>query len=394
MTSYVVYQCSVCRRIKDIVANNTTAPINQCIITKGCSGILQPIADTSVLTPTPPVAGLTDWYPRGSQPVTTPIAPPESLVDMSTSQLGGLTIAIWMSPSEASLNPNISVNFSQQILSDISYTEYQFNIITSTTVISGKDANGVNLRFSQAAINNNQLVVLVNGVAVLPGTNANQYVATPNIITFNTAVTAGSVVAISVFNSNPITNVSLVFQANYSFLSSVTSGAWANIRYLDEIDPLTGVSKFGESGKYWYVFTCPNINELALNTTLLLNNVTTLNSSNIIVPDSVIGYANARFLMASPPFDNVDRYLNFYISCTDLNEVYLLQPQTSNVYTNLSLLSDTSAMVELYPPFQLIYNSNLNDSSFVTADTFSYTDSVNVDTTITPIIGTIVIGPT
>jgi hypothetical protein len=47
MASYVTYQCSVCRRVKDSLKDDTRAAPNQCTITKGCSGRLFKIGESS-----------------------------------------------------------------------------------------------------------------------------------------------------------------------------------------------------------------------------------------------------------------------------------------------------------------------------------------------------------
>src|SRR5271154_5038323 len=103
---YNVFQCSVCHRIKDILQDPVHAAPNQCTITKGCSGFLFPIGETTVLTPPTPIAGLTDWYPRGQKPSSVPLAPTEQTVDLSTSETGVITMALYVPTANAPSSNN------------------------------------------------------------------------------------------------------------------------------------------------------------------------------------------------------------------------------------------------------------------------------------------------
>jgi len=100
-------------------------------------------------------------------------------------------------------------------------------------------------------------------------------------------------------------------------------------------------------------------------------------------------FSGIRFFMAAPPYDNTDRYLNFYVDGSAVADEYSLLTSTS---TTTELFADTSALVELYPPFQLIESSNLS-TSFISADTFPTTDSVSTNTPESRLVGTKILGP-
>jgi hypothetical protein len=384
MTNYTVYQCSICRRIKDIVVDQTHAAPNQCIITKGCSGFLFPIGQTNVLTTPPPVSGLTDWYPRGQKPTTTPAAPTEKTIDLSTSSGGIITLALYLPGS--SPPSSVVAAFTQQLDQDIPYNEFIFNIAASTTTISGKDSTGKNLRFSTANVASGLVFVLVNGVARFPGSGVNDFTYATNVITFNTAIPAGAIVTVSVYAVAPTTTILLTFTLNQNHVATATSGAWGNIRWVEEYDPATGTLKPNK----WWIYSCNETDVLSKTSRLSFFGTFTTNNINIPVLPTALAptdFSGIRFLLAAPPYDNTDRYLNFYIDGSLIANEYTLLTSTSTI---TELFSDTSALVELYPPFQLIEATN---GSYVSADTFSTTDSVSSTMPETRLVGTKILGP-
>jgi hypothetical protein len=391
MTTYITYQCSVCRRTKDIAQDNVRALPNQCIITKGCSGSLYKIGETLIPESVTPVSGLTDWYARGKKPTYTPVAPAESLVSLTCSASGVVTLAMFLTEAEALANPTVNVSLKQRLSADTPFTEYVYNLQTSTQIISGKDANGKNLRFDQAAIDEGRVLVLVNGVARQAGTDAGDYAIVPNTITFNTALAAGSVVEVSVFSVAPTQLVSLSFVANYSFLVTTNSGAWGNVRWVDEYDQTTGLLKSVQPGqKKWWIYSCTSLASVSTASQLLLTAIMNSTSTTVLMPGTLGDLADARFLLSASPHDNTDRYLNFYIDAQVLADGFYAQ---SIVTTIPELYADSSALVDIFPPFQLISATPLSSSSFVTADTYSTTDYVSSDTPETRLTGTKIIGP-
>lgn len=374
MTTYVTYQCSICRRTKDIEQDNFRALPNQCTITKGCSGTLSKIGDTAIASAVDPVNGLTDWYPRGKKIVVTEAPPVSEQISMSCSETGTLTLAVFMTNAEAASNPTLKLIAKQRLSADVPSTEYVYTVAAPTTIISGKDSTGKNLRFDQAAIDDGRVQVLVNGVI------RTDYIATPNVITFATPLAIGSIVEVTVFGIAPTTPQTLEFVANYSFIASESAGSWANIRWVDEYNPTTGDLESDEQSKKWWIYSCSSLSNLSASS--ILSIVAIKNSAETVT------FSTARFLIAAPPYDSTDRYLNFYIDVTALSNGYLLSSVISSI---TELYAQSEALIEIYPPFQLIHNSNMSNSSYVVADRFPTTDSVSMDED--RLIGKKIIGP-
>lgn len=389
MTTYVTYQCSICRRTKDIAQDNVRVLPDQCNITKGCRGSLYKVGETGIASSTPPVLGLTNWYPRGQKLETTEAESEAKSITLSTSPTGVVTLALLMTDEEAQANPSVVLVAKQQLSADVPFTEYVYSVLVETAIISGKDTRGRNLRFSQSVIDNDQLQVLVNGVVRNQGDGANDYVAAPNVITFNTALPVGSIVNVSVFGVAPTITQTLTFTANYSFIASDTSGAWGNIRWADEYDAETGSLISTTDNKKWWLYSCTSLG--ALSSAALLK-VTEIQNSDqtILIPGTLGQFSESRFLLASPPYDNSDRYLNFYVDLETLASDFML---SSQVTTTVELQADRSALVDIYPPLQLINNENLANSSYVTADTFPADDAVSLDTPEERLTASRIIGP-
>jgi len=380
MTTYITYQCSVCRRTKDIVQDNVRVLPNQCTITKGCAGSLYKIGETLVASSIDPVSGLTDWYPRGQQLGQTVPVPPKQTQALTCSNTGALTLALLLDDAAAASNPTITLQLQQRLSADVPSTEYLYNVTATTSIISGKDNAGKNLRFDQSSIDNDLIHVLVNGVARQQGVGPNDYTATPNVITLNTPITSG-VVVVSVFGVAPTVAQVLTFTANYSFIASSGHGSWGNIRWVDEYNPATGALR-SAGGKKWWLYTCTSVSNLSTASMLKITGIT-------LMVGSIGALTNARFFIAAPPYDNTDRYLGFSIDVEALSEDYLLTSATGAI----TELFAEGATLELYPPYQLINNSNLAASSYVVADTFPTDDAVSDDTPETRLVSNKIIGP-
>lgn len=373
---YTVYQCSICRRQKDIPQDNIRATPNQCIITKGCYGRLFPIGETLDYTPTAPVAGLTDWYPRGQSPTTTTATVTKPPVSMSTSATGVVSMAVYYPPGTTLLQ-NLVVNFDGQLAQDVSYLEYIYNTSIPQTIFTGKDSLGKNLRFDTSTVLPSQIFVMVNGVARFPGTGPNDYVATNNTITFNSVITAGASVSIYIYSEQPTIQESLTFTLNSNLQTTVNYGSWGNISSIQEYDQTTGLVKTGT----WMVYTCTSLESVSLNIQLLLTNITD-QLGNILYSSG--SFDNVRFLLSADPHDDTDRYLNFYVNMQLLSEEYLLSTNTTTI---TELFANYSALVEAFPPLVL------TTSSYITPDTYSTTDAVSSTTPETRLAGTKIIGP-
>src|SRR4051812_42732938 len=94
MTTYVTYSCTTCRRTKSFAKDNKRASPDHCTITKGCTGRLSPVSEQAEAQRASPLAGVDDWYARGT---TRTVALEEAVEDdfeLSTSASGGLVLAV------------------------------------------------------------------------------------------------------------------------------------------------------------------------------------------------------------------------------------------------------------------------------------------------------------
>jgi hypothetical protein len=130
------------------------------------------------------------------------------------------------------------------------------------------------------------------------------------------------------------------------------------------------------------------VNELPSGARLILNDISGLNGQ-VLITNADLNLAI--FLISTPPNDNPDRLLNFFIDCSVLAESYLL---LSNFTTSIQLLVDGSSLTELYPPFLLVETTPTTSSSYIVADTFPTSDGIASTTVITPITGSKILGPT
>lgn len=362
-----------------------------CTITKGCAGTLYKVGETATREQTAPVEGLTDWFPRGQVSTSSPSFAVSPQASLSCSSTGALTLAIFSPGTHVLANPTINVVLKARLSADISSTEYEFIPATSTQIISGKDVNGKNLRFDQTAINEGRLSVVVNGVFRHASSDALGYSATPGVLTFNTPLLAGSIVGVTVFGQAPTETVSLAFTLNNSVINSSSTGAWGNIRWIDEYDKTTGLLKsVVSSHPLWWLYTCNSIESLSAGAQVQLSGIMDTTNTTVLVPGTLGDFSVVRFLLAKPPYDSLDRYLNFYVDGQLLASDF---SATSEVTSMVELLVSASSVSDIYPPFQLVSNTNLAASSFVTVDTFSTSDSVSIDSPATVLTASKIIGP-
>jgi len=293
-------------------------------------------------------------------------------------------------PWGASPPANVVVAFTQQLTQDIPFNEFIFNVASTTAIIAGQDSTGKNLRFSLANVLDGLVFVLVNGVASFPDNTPSGWSTTiANQITFNTPIAAGSIVTVSIFVKPPTAMVFLQFNLNQTLILNANSGSWGNIRWVEEYDPTTGTIKANK----WWLYTCTEVADLGNSARLsLLGVFTDTTMSKPVLPYAATpnDFSGIRFLLASPPYDNTDRYLNFFIDGNLLAGESALVTATSTI---TELFADTSALAELYPPFQLIETANLS-TSYISADTFPTNDSVPLSTPKSLLSGTKILGPT
>lgn len=383
MTIYVTYQCSVCRRIKDSLKDKTRATPNQCNITKGCSGRLFKIGESNESSTVDPRSDLVDWYPRGQQQNIIPESAQAEPISLITSNSGVLTIAVYQTAAEATARPNLKVKLIQRKTAEISYQQFLFKFPTTVLVVAGKDTTGKNLRFDQQSIDEGRVFVRVNGVARFSGNSANEVVLTPNKVTFNSEISADATIDISIYNEVDTVEKMLDFTANRAFIVNANSGAWGNIRYVNEYD-INGQLKPDR----WWIYSCTNHGILAPASRIKFDEVYLDNADTVVVSKTELH--KVRFLLASPPRANADRYLNFFVDCGELYKSFSLL--TGNG-TSVDISADANTLREIYPPLQLTQNPPYRVGSFVTPDVFTYDNSIISDTSQVRLTGKKILGP-
>jgi hypothetical protein len=381
MSTYATYQCTVCRRTKDLPTDNTRTMLYLCSITKGCAGKLFKTGETAAPKTTPPVAGVIDWYPRGQKQVFTPVKPTDKLLSLANSATGTVSMAILLSDAEAAANETLNLKLIQKRVENLASQSYAFRIIDSTTLVTGKDNAGHILRFNQAAIDEDRVFVKVNGISRAVGTLPENIVLTPNLISFNTALTLGSLVDVSVFSEKGTIDRTLTFELNNSVFDN-HFGAWGNLRYVREIDTNGAVKE-----KKWWIYSCLQTGSINYSSGIKIDGVF---QEDNVTPFKVDGeLKDVRFLLSAYANENTDRYLNFYIDAVKLHDEFLMTSIFEKVNT---LYADEAALMEIYPPFKL--TSNLGYSlSYIKADTFVTSAAIQTNIANTLIQSKKIIGP-
>jgi hypothetical protein len=388
MTTYITYQCTICRKTKDSARDTTRAVLNVCSITPGCSGRLLIVAEKSQADAYNPASKLASG-PNDRLENAVPIEQEQSTF-LSTSDFGSLTIAIkYLSGSPLDL---VKLMVTQRKLNDVQYQQYVFkptaptNRIPQTT--STKDISGKFLRFDRAAIDENRVSVLVNGVPRTIGPS--DISLQPNTVNFSSNVAAGSTVTVIVYSEQVTTENILEFERNAVAQNTDTRfGSWSNIKRLDFVDA-DGKLPDGNTTGGWYLYSCTLLSNIPYNTKVRVDSV--LNSAGTVIK-SGSSLADVRFLMASAPYRHVDRYYNFIIGADSLNGDYLLTSTTTGF---LQLSANTKIIREIYPPIE-IRNSRIislgapAESDFIVPD--DYANINGTDTEIASLVSTKIIGP-
>lgn len=368
MTNYVKYQCTVCRRTKDIAQDNTRVQLSACIITKGCQGSLWIVGDVKEPQQTESVTGLVDWYPRGSNGSQNAEDNGQNAITLlSGGDNGILFLAIKESDPLILNNSKIKLVLSQKRFDDISKQQYRF-VSDGSSVISGKDITGKILRFNQTAINESRVVVIINGV------RNTGVLLSPDTVNFDvlSTPTIGSNVEVSVYEEKDSILRELVFSLNNS--SSSVSGAWGNIRYTTD-----------NNNEKWWIYSSVEVNGLPPTARFKIEAINTESDVPLIT-----NMDNARFLLASSPFAHVDRYLNFFVNVSNLASSYSLTTTKNNVVEMYS----SAPVEELFPVFKLVPQTSSIFSSFITSDVITTSSSITTDTSAERLVGVKIIGPT
>lgn len=346
MTTYIKYQCTVCRREKTLEEDKLRVTPNKCTITKACSGILQVLGTTAVPINSTPVEGLEDWYASGSRSTSQSTASTEMAVGIATSDVGAIVLAV-REQDEGALPSTIDVTFEQRRSENVSYSEYTYRPTSATATFTGKDSSGKILRIDAAAIAEERIQVRVNGVLTT------DFTATTNTITLSSPAPAGSVVSIRVQAEKETITRTVTFTRNRQLVPTVARGSWANV---DLIRKFTN----GVGYETWWAYSVDNTFGFGVGKL----KVVSIDTSR----DSVL-------VLAHTPFTNFDRYLNFVVPAENLMGDFPISVDSQT----RELTVDRSLVVEIYPPLRLQADSFIDPEPRVPESSSAIvTDDINV----------------
>jgi hypothetical protein len=327
------------------------------------------IGETSTAEVTPPVAGLTDWYPRGVSNVVVPADIATQPFSLSTSSTGIVTVAIMAAQSWVAANQQVVLRLIQRRTDDVTYQQYQYTLTAASNTVSGKDTNGKILKFSQAAIDEGRVFVRVNGVDSIPADFASWV---PNIVTFSNILPIGTAVEVTVYSQKATIARDLLFTANQDATITANSGSWGNVNWAED-----------NFGAKWFVYSCSTVSSLPNSAKFKVDGIYDALGTTLVSSPAV-------FLLASSPFENVDRYMNYNVDISLLKADFNLSTSEN---TFMELNADANFVREIFPPLKLIQNAVLSNSSFITADTYATSSAIVSDTSATRLSGVKIIGP-
>jgi hypothetical protein len=342
MKKYLRLTCTTCKRSIDKLVDLTHYTPDQCTITLGCEGRLQPIAYiSSAGIAVAPEIGITDWRPRGSS-ITDNIASTDPiLIDLGTGSLKQLVIAV-PSFTEPVDDATVDLTFSLKADAPKAYRQYVFRKEGSFTTISGIESGLEKkaLRFSAYGVDPDVVEVFVNGVKREPGTDPADYqlydgtstsVSPPNTILFNTAIDQTGIAQVDVIVSKEqsASTRTLTFKRNKSDESRLALGAWENVSYIEWLWETTW--------RKFYLYT------------LDLSTVTSIPLNSILVPEVS---SEAVLLLARKPYTQLDRYTNVLIPLSDMSAErdYIKYYAVDSITT--ARVTDTS-IIPIFPPLRV-----------------------------------------
>ncbi len=372
---YITYKCTVCKRSIDLLRDDSRVRPNYCVITKGCSGTLSAVgeADIGEILPDKDDPTLVDWYPRGSKPTPSTVQPDPSF-PISTSSTGIISVAL---KEQQPTRESFILKVLERKVESIPYVQYIFRLANEASTVSGRDSQNRNLRFDQLAIDEDRIIVRVNGVERT--TAAGEITLTPNLVTFSDDLSVGDTVDVYVYADKESVEKNITFLVNSKVEITNNTGAWANIRYVEDVS--NGVNAVN----LWWCYTASNLQVISRSSRI---KVIGLFESDGVTPI----LADFLFLLASSPYYGVDRYLNFVVLPSVVSNDFLLK---SSDVSPRELIVQQSLITEIYPPLKLRYSTISNQlSSFISEDVIpSATGSIQIDSTAERLRGTKVLGP-
>jgi hypothetical protein len=299
---YQRLKCTVCKRDIDKLVNYTHYTPDQCTITFGCQGRLQPVEYISnAQIAVAPEVGVTDWVPRGSTSTSTSgettITTPD-LINLQTGSLKQLVLAV-ESATEPAAGSTYILNLDVQAATPKTYRQYVYRKDGDFNTVNGVESGleKKTLRFTAYGTNPDVVEVYVNGVKRESGTGVDDYqiydgsgtsAVPPNTILFNTIIQSASSTQVDVIVSKAAatTTVSLTFRRNQDDESRVGKGAYENVSYVEQVP----------SGTRFYLYT------------LDLDDATSLPLNSLLVPSADAAASTAFFMLAREPYTQLDRY--------------------------------------------------------------------------------------
>lgn len=314
MTTYVTYQCSTCRRFKDIALDTVRALPNKCTITKGCSGFIIAVSETQNNKPTLPVAGVEDWYARSTSKIVVQRKKKNDFISVNASANDGLVFAI-QADLETQLPDYLDVEITQRRAEDVSFQEFEFSSKVVSASFSGKDSFGKILRFDAVAIAEDRVSVRLNGVQVTP-------TLTPNTVVFSSPLPINSQISIRVLSEKQSIDKKIRMFKNSLQTPAAVRGSWSNVQSVDMFN----------SGQFkkWWIYSIDSLGAIGLGKFKIKN----LGVSN----DAVL-------LLSHPPHGEIDRYLTLVVPLPNVIADFNLIRSSSN-----NVVIDMVDVAKIFPP--------------------------------------------
>lgn len=374
MKSYVQLKCSVCQRTKDQLINVTRYQPDRCTITLACEGRLSPVgyvSNGSSILGVPPT-GLTNWYQRGTQLISSSALNAEMLLDTSCGAKQQLVLAVKNQDTGPCV---LELEAETQTAQD--YRQYTFRRSGAFTVINGvEDGTGRKvLRYDITGATPDTVEVYVNGIRRTRGAGAEQFelydgtpgsVVPPNTVLFNTQVTGSNVqVDIIVRKAASTSTISLNLDPVIDDDARVGLGSWEGVDYIQLIP----------SADEWHLFYLDfsEIVQPANDVRLKLKSVT-VNSSTMPAQDVAL-------LLSRAPHTQVDRERSVLVPFDALSSGGYLVVKLNG--TVKSLMVTQSSTRELFPPMRV---QRHNANSTIRAGLTGSDQAIALD-------NTIIIGP-
>lgn len=276
------YHCPTCKRDIDYLVNIKTPDLHRCIITKGCSGILEPIASKpGSISKMPAVTALPDWIKRGTSNSFSEIFANFGFVSISSSFYNDVVIH----------SPDISLTsltFNVSSLIGNKQDVYLFITNGDVSTLTGQDSSVLK---NVIRINANDLVkVKVNGI------ETTEFEYTSSSITFVPKISGSNHIEIYVIRFDESSENQVTIEA-----SSLNITPWSNTDMTN-----------------CYVFN--------------LSAFTSLKGYQLATQ-----IPNGKVLLSKPPYSGIDQIDSYYISCDDLQNYNITLRIDSNGYSVLNV---------------------------------------------------------